>query len=175
MRGGVCAQPPEWRAMAPPTIQANARRRQPSGIGRVCRSAATLSRRPAVRARGAGSLRAAAALLGSWRFPGPPAAVIPPPSPSWTASDGPRPLMVDTHADTTQRIVYQGASFQDGIPGAHLDLEKMRAGGLDAEFFSIFVLPARTPPATYFGEALMQIHAFQALAAGSGGRLALAR
>ena len=83
--------------------------------------------------------------------------------------------MVDTHADTTQRIVYQGASFLDGIPGAHLDLEKMRAGGLDAEFFSIFVLPARTPPATYFGEAMKQIHAIQALAAGSGGRLALAR
>ncbi|HEX4511684.1 MAG TPA: dipeptidase [Burkholderiaceae bacterium] len=108
-------------------------------------------------------------------FPAPPAAFVTPPVPVWNAADGPRPLMVDTHADTTQRIVYQGASFLDGIPGAHLDLAKMRAGGLDAQFFSIFVVPARTPPSTYFSEAMKQIHGIQSLAAGSGGRLALAR
>ena len=83
-------------------------------------------------------------------FPAPPAAFATPPAAVWNAADGPRPLMVDTHADTTQRIVYQGASFLDGIPGAHLDLAKMRAGGLDAQFFSIFVLPKRTPPSAYF-------------------------
>jgi len=119
----------------------------------------------------------AALLVSPWTalFPAPPGAFAPTPAPPWTAADGPRPIIVDTHADTTQRIVYQGALFLDGIPGAHLDLPKMRAGGLDAEFFSIFVLPSRTPPATYFSEALKQIHAIQALAAGSGGRLALAR
>ena len=108
-------------------------------------------------------------------FPVPPAAFLAPPAPPWTAADGPRPLMVDTHADTTQRIVYQGADFLEGIPGAHLDLTKMRAGGLDAEFFSIFVAPSRTPATSYFAEAMKQIHAIQALAARSGGRLALAR
>lgn len=119
----------------------------------------------------------AALLVSPWwgLFPVPSAAFIPPPGPPWTAADGPRPLIVDTHADTTQRIVYQGASFLDGIPGAHLDLAKMRAGGLDAEFFSIFVLPSRTAPSTYFAEAMKQIRAIQSLAAGSGGRLALAR
>jgi membrane dipeptidase len=84
-------------------------------------------------------------------------------------------IVVDTHADTTQRIVYQGASFLDGIPGAHVDLAKMRAGGLDAQFFSIFVLPKRTPPASYFSEAMRQITALQSLVEGSGGRLTLAR
>ena len=119
----------------------------------------------------------AAVLLAPWGglFPAPRAAFVPPPAPAWTDADGPRPLIVDTHADTTQRIVYQGASFLDGIPGAHLDLPKMRAGGLDAEFFSIFVLPSRTPPSAYFSEAMKQIHAIQALAAASGGRLAFAR
>jgi membrane dipeptidase len=107
-------------------------------------------------------------------FPAPPAAFVPPPAPAWTDADGPRPLIVDTHADTTQRIVYQGASFLDGIPGAHLDLPKMRAGGLDAQFFSIFVSPRRTPPSDYFSEAMKQINAIQRLAAGSGGRLAFA-
>lgn len=119
----------------------------------------------------------AALLVSPWSgfFPAPPAAFAPPSAPAWTVADGPRPVIVDTHADTTQRIVYQGASFLDGIPGAHLDLPKMRAGGLDAEFFSIFVLPSRTPASAYFSEAMKQIHAIQALAVGSGGRLALGR
>jgi len=85
------------------------------------------------------------------------------------------PLLVDTHADTTQRIVYQGANFVSGIPGAHLDLSKMRAGGVDAQFFSIFVLPARTPPDSYFTEALAQIEAVHGMVAASHGRLAVAR
>ena len=85
------------------------------------------------------------------------------------------PLLVDTHADTTQRIVYQGANFVSGIPGAHLDLPKMRAGGVDAQFFSIFVLPARTPPDSYFNEALAQIEGIHGMVAASHGRLALAR
>lgn len=86
-----------------------------------------------------------------------------------------RPLLVDTHADTTQRIIYQGANFVAGIPGAHLDLPKMRAGGVDAQFFSIFVLPARTAPDAYFTEALAQIEAVHGMVAASHGRLALAR
>jgi len=119
----------------------------------------------------------AALLVSPWTglFPAPPGAFATPAVPPWTVADGPRPLIVDTHADTTQRIVYQAASFLDGIPGAHLDLPKMHAGGLDAEFFSIFVLPSRTPASAYFSEAMKQIHAIQALAAGSQGRLALAR
>ena len=90
------------------------------------------------------------------------------------AAEG-RPLLVDTHADTTQRIVYQNASFLDGIPGAHLDLAKMRAGGVSAQFFSIFVLPARTPAESYFSESLVQIKAMQNLVATSRGQLAFAR
>jgi membrane dipeptidase len=108
----------------------------------------------------------------------------PPPSPSSPSPEvagretrAGHMLLVDTHADTTQRIVYQGqgAAFFDGIPGAHLDLPKMRAGGVDAQFFSIFVPPKRTPSAAFFSEALVQIKALQDLVSGSHGRLALAR
>lgn len=86
-----------------------------------------------------------------------------------------RSIVIDTHADTTQRIVYQGASFMEGIPGAHLDFPKMVAGGIDAQFFSIFVVPKRTPPEAYFLESLRQIQAIRAMAAGSGNRLAVVR
>jgi membrane dipeptidase len=113
-----------------------------------------------------------AALLLSALFPAPPAGFLPPPSPAASAA---AMIVVDTHADTTQRIVYQGAQFLTGIPDAHLDLPKMRAGGLTAQFFSIFVLPKRTPPAAFFSESLRQVQAMHDLVAGSGGRLAFAR
>jgi membrane dipeptidase len=86
-----------------------------------------------------------------------------------------RSLVVDTHADTTQRIVYQGANFMEGIPGAHLDFPKMVAGGIDAQFLSIFVAPRRTSPDAYFSESMRQIRAIRALAAASENRLSVAR
>jgi membrane dipeptidase len=86
-----------------------------------------------------------------------------------------RALVIDTHADTTQRILYQGGRFIHGIPGAHLDLPKMNAGGLDAQFLAIFVSPRRTPARAFFSESLRQVNAVQGMTAGSGGRLAFAR
>lgn len=86
-----------------------------------------------------------------------------------------RALVLDTHADTTQRIVYQGASFLDGIPDAHLDLSKMQAGGIDGQFLSIFVFPKRTPSPSYFSESMRQVRAVHDVVAQSAGRLALAR
>jgi membrane dipeptidase len=86
-----------------------------------------------------------------------------------------RSIVVDTHADTTQRIVYQGAHFLEGIPSAQLDYPKMKLGGIDAQFMSIFVYPKRTPAASYFSESMRQIAAIRGLVDASGGRLALAR
>jgi membrane dipeptidase len=86
-----------------------------------------------------------------------------------------RAIVVDTHADTTQRIVYQGGRFVEGIAGAHLDFPKMRAGGLDAQFLAIFASPRRTSPRAFFSESLRQVQIIQDLVAASGGRLAFAR
>ena len=51
-----------------------------------------------------------------------------------------RAIVVDTHDDTTQRMVVE-PSFDLGAKGAtgSIDLPRMREGGLDALFFSIFV------------------------------------
>jgi membrane dipeptidase len=51
-----------------------------------------------------------------------------------------RAIVVDTHADTTQRLVFDptfdiGARHSDG----NLDLPRMKEGGLDGVFFSIWV------------------------------------
>ena len=86
-----------------------------------------------------------------------------------------RAIVVDTHADTTQRLLYQDGHFLEGIPNAHLDLPKMKAGGVDAQFMSIFVFPKRTPSQSYFSESMRQIQLVRSLAQNNGNRLAFAR
>jgi membrane dipeptidase len=51
-----------------------------------------------------------------------------------------RAIVVDTHDDTTQRMV-SDASFEIGARGGtgSIDIPKMREGGLDALFFSIYM------------------------------------
>lgn len=56
-------------------------------------------------------------------------------------------IVVDTHADTPQRMLFDktfdlGARHADG----NLDIPRMREGGLDAEFFSIWVPSEMTGP-----------------------------
>src|SRR5215467_9767976 len=70
-------------------------------------------------------------------------------------------IVVDTHADTTQLITYAGLDIARPQPDVQLDLPRAAAGGLDAEFFSIFVLPPRFKPADYFAEATRQIDALE--------------
>jgi membrane dipeptidase len=74
-----------------------------------------------------------------------------------------RAIVIDTHSDCTQRITYDGIDFARSQPDMHVDLPKMRAGGLDAEFFSIFVGPWRTKPEGYYAEALRQFAAVHAI------------
>lgn len=70
-----------------------------------------------------------------------------------------RAIVVDTHDDTTQRLIYD-KDFDLGRRNAtgHVDIPRMREGGLDAIFFSIWV------PVKYSGldatkRALQQIEA----------------
>lgn len=56
-------------------------------------------------------------------------------------------IVVDTHADTTQRMLFDptfdlGSRHRDG----HVDIPRMRDGGTDAEFFSIWVSSDTTGP-----------------------------
>jgi len=70
-----------------------------------------------------------------------------------------RAIVVDTHDDTTQRLIFDktfdiGARHADGS----IDIPRMRAGGLDALFFSIWVTGDVTGP-TAVRRALQQIDA----------------
>ena len=52
-----------------------------------------------------------------------------------------RAIVVDTHADTTQRLVDEGVDLDQRLAGGHLDAVRAKEGGLDAQFFSIWVEP----------------------------------
>ena len=70
-----------------------------------------------------------------------------------------RAIVVDTHDDTTQRLIFDktfdiGARHADGS----IDIPRMREGGLDALFFSIWITGDVTGP-TAVKRALQQIDA----------------
>ena len=60
-------------------------------------------------------------------------------------------IVVDTHADTPQRFLDRGFDIGNTDPNdkGQISLDKARAGGLGAEFFSIWVDPATTDPVNY--------------------------
>jgi membrane dipeptidase len=74
-----------------------------------------------------------------------------------------RAVVVDTHADTTQKITYQHLDAAKLQPTLHLDLPKMQKGGLDAQFFSIWVDPTSTPRERWFAAAEEQFAAVHKL------------
>jgi len=52
-----------------------------------------------------------------------------------------RAILIDMHADTVQRMLDEGADINAPLADGHLDAPRMKAGGLDAQFFSIWVEP----------------------------------
>ncbi len=74
-------------------------------------------------------------------------------------------LMIDTHADTPQAMLDFNVDISTEVEGLHLDLPKMRRGGLSAVFMSIWVDPRRYPAESAWqrAQALMEnIRAFVA-------------
>src|SRR5258706_11954772 len=77
-----------------------------------------------------------------------------------------RAIIIDMHADTTQRLVDERVDLEQRLSDGHLDAVRAKEGGLDAQFFSIWVEPE------LFGgggpgamkRADMQIQAIHALA-----------
>ena len=52
-----------------------------------------------------------------------------------------RAIVVDMHADTTQRLVDEKVDLEQRLPDGHFDAVRAKEGGLDAQFFSIWVEP----------------------------------
>ncbi len=105
--------------------------------------------------------------------PAPNAAPTNAPSPAADGSDPRaithRSIVIDMHADTPQRLIDEGTNISQRLTDGHLDAVRMREGGLDAQFFSIWVEPQ------FYGykgqraieRADRQVEAVRALAAGN--------
>ncbi len=52
-----------------------------------------------------------------------------------------RAIAIDMHADTTQRLLDEQLDISRRLPDGHFDNVRAKAGGLDAQFFSIWVEP----------------------------------
>jgi len=52
-----------------------------------------------------------------------------------------RAIAIDMHADTVQRVLDENVDLQKQLSDGHLDAVRAKAGGLDAQFFSIWVEP----------------------------------
>ena len=52
-----------------------------------------------------------------------------------------RAIIIDMHADTTQRLVDEKLDLSQRLSDGHLDSVRAKEGGLDAQFFSIWVEP----------------------------------
>ena len=77
-----------------------------------------------------------------------------------------RAVAVDMHADTVQFVVDEGADISGRVGTTHLDAMRMREGGLDAQFFSVWVEPEfyGTGGESAVARADAQVEAVRALA-----------
>jgi membrane dipeptidase len=71
-------------------------------------------------------------------------------------------IVIDTHADTTHKLMESSWQFSERGDSNHVDLPRMREGGLDAVFLSIWTGKS-DDEATAFQTAVEQIEAVRAL------------
>ena len=101
----------------------------------------------------------------------------PPPVPADEPADEPAepPLIaIDTHVDTPARMVDGPDDIGERVPGGHLDLPRMREGGLTGAFFSIYVSPRRFRHRAAWDRTLALIAAVKRLAEAHPDRAMLA-
>lgn len=84
-------------------------------------------------------------------------------------------IVVDTHNDVTQRLTLEDADISRPFPDAQTDLPRMRSGGLDAEFLSVWVPPELYPGDKAYAHAISQFDAIDRLISRSAGVAVLGR
>src|SRR2546426_10695907 len=67
-------------------------------------------------------------------------------------------IVLDTHDDTTQRFFSKNFDLAKRNPDGHIDIPRMKEGGMNAIFFSIWI-DGRTMGPTAIQKALDQIDA----------------
>jgi len=84
-------------------------------------------------------------------------------------------IVIDTHDDVTQRLVADGADLGVPLPDAQTDIPRMRAGGLDAEFLSVWVAPMLYPGEKAYARSVEEFDAIDRMLARNERSAVLAR
>jgi membrane dipeptidase len=84
-------------------------------------------------------------------------------------------IVIDTHDDVTMRLVTEGVNLANRLPDGQTDIPRMREGGLDAEFLSVFVPPTLFPGDKAYAQSIKEFDAIDALVAANPGSVVLAR
>jgi membrane dipeptidase len=84
-------------------------------------------------------------------------------------------IVIDTHDDVTQLLVADGADLGAPLPGAQTDIPRMRAGGLDAEFLSVWVAPMLYPGEKAYVRSVQEFDAIDRMVTKNGAVAVLAR
>src|SRR2546428_11919639 len=84
-------------------------------------------------------------------------------------------VVVDAHTDVTEAMFYESYDLLSRHDERHVDLPRLREGGIDAEFFSVFVHPESVDLTQFFPTAMRQIDLLQQVARRSRGALRMAR
>jgi membrane dipeptidase len=84
-------------------------------------------------------------------------------------------IVIDTHNDVTQRLLTDKADLGTRLADGQTDIPRMREGGLDAEFLSVFVPPKLFPGEHAYERAIAEFDAIDAFIASHKGSAVLAR
>jgi membrane dipeptidase len=85
-----------------------------------------------------------------------------------------RKIVIDTHCDTTQYLLNTDWDITAKHDEGHVDIPRMREGGIDAMFFAVYA-PRPSAPGEGIAAARQQISAIQDMAKRNSGEIALAR
>jgi membrane dipeptidase len=83
-------------------------------------------------------------------------------------------VVIDTHCDTTQRLLMDGWDFSERHEFGHVDLPRLREGGVAAVFLAVYAASG-ADPAALAASARRQIEAIEAAARAHANDVTLAR
>jgi membrane dipeptidase len=84
-------------------------------------------------------------------------------------------IVIDTHNDVTQRLLTDKPDLGTRLADGQTDIPRMREGGLDAEFLSVWVPPKLFPGEHAYERSIAEFDAIDALVGSHKGWVVLAR
>jgi membrane dipeptidase len=84
-------------------------------------------------------------------------------------------IVIDTHNDVTQRLVTEQVNLASRLLDGHTDIPRLREGGLDAVFLSVFVPPMLYPGEQAYAQSIREFCAIDGLVATNASTVILAR